>query len=170
MPTITQEQVKGFAHCEDVFCDGNAQQPVDVVHTTTAYTYRENGGDLNGFERSFTSFGFAVESDQACPHCGKPRACDVQERPSYPTSQYRQDGLLKLLRGEFEGAGLAESLMAQKAKGRSPAGGPQQADERVAELQRQLAEQSAQLAEMREQLAKRGPGRPRKTEAEPEAE
>lgn len=157
MPTVTQERIRGWAHCENPLCAGNVQQPADVVRTTTNISYRELGGDANGFEKSFDHFAFVDEDDKPCqspcPACGKPRAAAAQERPVYPTSQYDQKGLLRLIQD-----GMVKS-MSDAATAR---------DTKITDLETRLAEQSAQLAEMRELLeAKRGPGRPRKLVDEP---
>jgi hypothetical protein len=70
----------------------------------------------------------------------------TQERPSYPTSQWAQDGLLKLIR---------EGMV-------KPIGELAQRDGELDELKAQVAELTALVAE---QAARRGPGRPRKEEA-----
>lgn len=146
MPTVSEQQLAGYAHCEDPMCSGSKQQPVDVVRSTVSVSYVELGGDLPGFERSFEHYGFADEADRECPVCGKPRAAATQERPVYPTSQYAQDGLLKIIQ---EGAVKPMSEAAALRDGE------------IDELKAQIAELKALVSE------KRGPGRPRK---EPPAE
>lgn len=131
MPTVQSEVLTGFAHCEDPLCSGSFQEPVEVVRTTTQYSYRDSGGDLPGTEKSFEHYTFADEVVVACPVCGKPRAASAQERPVYPTSQWAQDGLLKLIRD-----GMVKP-MGEAA---------QRHDGEIAELKEQLAELRALLA------------------------
>lgn len=154
MPTVTEQTMPGWAHCEDSMCDGNAQQSVEVVRRTVSHTYVENGGDFPGFERSSDYIVFAHESDRACPVCGSARAVAVQERPVYPTSQYAQDGLLKIIK---EGMVKPMGELAQ-----------QRGDE-IDALKALLAEQQEQIHQLlaAQEPAKRGPGRPPK--AEPDA-
>ena len=115
-----------------------------MVEHTTQYTYTESGGDLPGYEKSFTHYTFADEDDALCRHCGsRQREASTQERPSYPTSQWAQDGLLKLIR---EGMVKPMSEMVQR-------------DGEIDELKRQVEELKALVGE---QAARRGPGRPRK--------
>jgi hypothetical protein len=123
---VTHEKTSGLAWCVDAFCEGNKQQPVEAIRTTTATTYTENGGDMAGFERSTVTYAFADEADVACPECGKRREVDVQERPQYPTSMFRQDGLLELIRG---------GLVKQPGEPLVPAA----ESERIAGLERELA-------------------------------
>lgn len=146
MPTVTQERLAGYVWCEDPLCAGNTQEPADVVRTTTVYTYVDSGGDLPGPEKSSESYALTNERGERvvspCPGCGKARAAAAQKRPAYPTSQWAQDGLLKLIRD-----GMVKPL-GEAAK---------QRDDELDELR-------AQIAEMRGLLeAKRGPGRPRKS-------
>jgi hypothetical protein len=83
MPRVREEQASAFAHCVDPLCDGMAQQPVDVVRTTTELTCRDLGGDSNLVERSATTVRLVDESLAACPSCGGHRDVTEQKRPQY---------------------------------------------------------------------------------------
>ena len=105
MPTVTESIIEGFAHCEDSLCPGNEQEVVQVRQRHEAFSYTEKGGDAPGIEHSQDYFYFADAADEACPHCGKPRAASGQERPVYPSMIQGPDGrgldqkfLLKLLK------------------------------------------------------------------------
>jgi hypothetical protein len=117
-------------------CDGNAQEPVQVVRQDVEYTMLDSGGDSNQVEKGFVYHRFVDEHDASCGVCGSHRACGEQERPVYPGSQYDPHGLKQLVRDGV----------------RAARGG--QSDE--------LAALKEQLAELQEQMSKRGPGRPPK--------
>jgi hypothetical protein len=107
MPTISEQEISGWAHCEDALCAGNHQTKVQVIATTTEHTGadREAGQDTSWgtrsgalarlVENSWTEFRFASEADRACPVCGRDRICSDQKRPVYEArSGHSQKGLL----------------------------------------------------------------------------
>lgn len=77
------EQISGYAHCNDPSCSGNSQQPVPVIRHTTNATYLDGGGDLPGIEKSWTAFSFADAEDEKCPFCSDRREVTDQRRPRY---------------------------------------------------------------------------------------
>lgn len=97
MPTVTEDIVRAYAHCQSAKCIGNKQQDVDGIRTTTVYTYIDLGGDLPGPERSTERVRYADNADAVCPHCDGPREISEQPRPQYaPVSGQAQDTLLHL--------------------------------------------------------------------------
>lgn len=149
MPTVRDEQLQGFVHCQDPFCAGNKQREVPVVRTSSDYTFFELGGagSVPGIERTSIHLRCEDDQDTVCRTCKGPCEVSDQKRPVYPVTRrdWAQDGLLQLIRD-----GLVR-----------PPGetGPVEQDDKVAELERKLARLEALLEDKPE---KRGPGRPRK--------
>jgi hypothetical protein len=97
MPTVSSEQIEGFAFCLDVSCPGGRQERVPATRETTATTFRENGGDWEFTERSHARVNFVNDEDIPCPGCGKDREVVDQERPKYQRlTNSHPDALLRL--------------------------------------------------------------------------
>jgi hypothetical protein len=95
MPTVTDIETEGYAHCAIARCPGNAQEQVKAIRRETSRTYREMGGDAPGVESSWVTLLFADEEQRDCPHCGKPRELSAEPRVQYaPLSGHDPMGLL----------------------------------------------------------------------------
>lgn len=95
MPTVTEQEVEGYAHCVQARCPGNTQQRVKAFRRETSRTYREMGGDSPGVETSWVALVFADADESGCPHCGRHRELTDQPRKSYaPLSGHDPMGLL----------------------------------------------------------------------------
>ena len=131
MPSVTETPVKAYAHCGNPICPGNAQEQVDALERTSAFSYQELGGDIPGDERSTVSFVFADEGDAPCSHCGR----ELRELSGSPRPQYEN---LSGFDPEYL-RGLAAGLVPEAA-------GPSSPDE-IAELRAQVEALAAQLKE-----------------------
>jgi phage terminase large subunit GpA-like protein len=95
MPTLTETEVRAFAHCVHPRCPGYQQEEVDAIRSEDSWTYAEQGGDLPGTERSFVRLRFADEKNTPCPHCGTARDLSADKRRQYANlSGYDPQGLL----------------------------------------------------------------------------
>lgn len=95
MPTVTETEIDGYAHCAIVRCPGNTQEKVKAVRRETGHTYRERGGTSPGVESSFVTLHFVDEGQRPCPHCGKAREVSAEARRTYaPLSGHDPMGLL----------------------------------------------------------------------------
>lgn len=102
MPTVTEREITGWAHCTQPRCPGNTQQQVAAIRTETARTYREMGGDSPGVEWSGSTLRFVDEEDRFCPYCpptkgGRRRVRELSETPRIrydPMSGHDPLGLL----------------------------------------------------------------------------
>lgn len=132
MPTITKENVQGYAHCRDSLCEGNAQDPVSGVRERSDTTYAEVGGDMPGIEKTVFRLEFADAGDVPCPVCGVDREIADQVRPVYPSmvSAFSPNNTDQRFLLQLQRAGKIV------APGEQAAG----ASEEVAELRRELAE------------------------------
>ena len=83
MPTITDEEVIGHAHCPNPRCDPYEHE-TPVTRRTIAWTYQENGGDLPGIERTSEQVIANEKTASMCPSCGRARELSLDERPEYP--------------------------------------------------------------------------------------
>lgn len=125
----TEEVVQCFAHCKNPMCPGYAQEPVDAVVTTTEYTYKDNGGDLPGTERSNRDLRFADDEERACRACKQPRELSADARPSYQNLS------------TFDPMGLVNGSVAAFNPGQVNT----EADTRVAALEAQMAKQAEMI-------------------------
>lgn len=128
---ITPEKIKGYAFCRNPTCAGYGQEELDVVRTTVAYTYGDNGADMfkSTVERSTSTLEFADPEDAPCRSCGNARELSEQPRPAYaPMSGHDPMGLVN---GSLPGF--------------DPNRVNTEADARVAALEAQMAQMSALL-------------------------
>lgn len=149
MPTVTEQEIAAYAHCNDPRCYGYKQESVTGLKTVTEYTYMERGGTLPGVELGTEMVRFADEaSDGTCKACDGPRGISEQKRPEYAhQSGQAQDALLHLGRTDAEVKDLRHASEIDKLE----------RDREMDELRAQVA---ALMAER--DTPKRGPGRPPK--------
>lgn len=122
MPTVTETEVQGFAHCPDAMCPGYAQQPVRAIKTTRSETLQDRGGDLPFVENTweyvrFLNDGADGRPDEMTCECGRTREVTLSERPAYqPLSGHPQNGLLTLTNGP--GVRIAPDASVSEAEAR----------------------------------------------------
>lgn len=126
MPTVTETDTTGYAHCRNAMCAGYMQQQVPATREESTWTFGELGGDgvfTHMPERSMITLLFVNDGtdgkpdDRPCPACGEPREVTADPRPSYqPLSGHDPMGLLNAPRfnaaAQFDmgaGAGPGES-------------------------------------------------------------
>ena len=104
MPRFNETVIRGFAHCRNSRCPGNAQQEVDAVRVETEYTFGDHGGDgvfTSMVESSVVEHRFADPEEAPCPACGEGREVTDKARPSYlPLSGKDPMGLLGMQPGQ----------------------------------------------------------------------
>jgi hypothetical protein len=112
LPTITQQDVRAYAHCRNARCPGYAQQEIAAVREESSQTFGENGGDgvfTHMPERSVVEYRFADPEDVPCPVCSAPREVTGDPRPQYqPLSGHDPLGLLQVPR--FDAGKQAERV------------------------------------------------------------
>lgn len=94
---VTEDETPVYVHCVDARCPGVYEEQVPGIRVETGYTFKANGGDIPGIERSMVTARVADEQDATCPVCSGHRDVSLTPRKKYdPLSGKDPNGLLSI--------------------------------------------------------------------------
>lgn len=133
-----------FAHCPSPACAGHQQREVDGVLETTSFSYRDNGGDIPGEERSMEeprlveeiALAEAVERRDSRAEIDEARAAAVAARSCGTCARALE--LSVTPRPQYDPLSGFDPNYLVNSSAEAPLVDPQSADARVAALEAQV--------------------------------